>query len=555
MTGGVEFEHSHRMIAGLVAIFTTLLGVFVWRQKREPRLKKLSLFLVGLVLFQAFLGGLTVIFKLPTLISTTHLATAMLFFSFLTYLFLQLQFPFLQKSRIQRIPEFLVRYKPWIFAAIVLIYAQIVLGALVRHTGAGGVCPTIPLCEGSLWPFSAHPSIRLHMAHRWGAFFIAVFVPWLLIKISRKTLPLCHSLNSEEKRLGKGVFFFCILIPILIFGQILLGFVSVLTQLQLFPVTAHLALGALLLVSLVSLWTFTGGGVRVGSKDSKPSLFQDLLSLTKARLSALVLFVTTISFYIASSSKGFSPKLLFFTLLGTSFLVAGSSFLNAFFEREIDGQMIRTENRPLPKGRLSARVILASGIVLALIGVPILTFWVNPLTGFLGAVAFIFYAFMYTPLKTRTSVAALIGAIPGALPPLIGWTAVQGKIDAVGTTLFFILFFWQLPHFLAIAIFRKKEYQNAGIKIMPLTDGDQSTRKLMMRYSAMLIPISLLLVPLGLAGEIYFFVALILGLIYFIWTCYGMKPVSALAWARSLFLYSLIYLPILFVTLLLDNKG
>lgn len=552
MKGGVLFEHTHRLIAGTVALLTLFTTVLVWRRYKTRSLRALSLSAFLLVLFQAILGGLTVIFRLPTLVSTAHLAISMIFLSILTILTYKLYNPFqtLKNQKAISIPFSLKKLRPWLSVSLFILYFQMVLGAFVRHTGAGGVCPTIPLCQGSLWPANASSTIYHHMAHRMGGLVVTFFLmvcSYGALKCS-KTLKENHSLSRCLQILG-------LTLPLLLITQILLGIFSVTTHLNLFLVTTHLGGSAFLLINTICLWVLVGEIFKTNSFEKpKPSFVSDLFSLSKARLNALVLLVMSISYFLAPSSKNTLFSQFLFTLLGTFLLVTGASFLNAYFERDIDSLMKRTANRPLPAGRMAGKPILYMGIVLAFIGVPLLTFGVNPLTGFLGTLAFLLYSLVYTPLKAQTSLAALIGALPGAMPPLLGWTAATGQLDLIGLTLFFILFFWQLPHFWAIAIYRKEEYLRAGIKVMPVANGEKFTKKLMIRYSAMLIPFTLFLVPLGIAGKFYFYVALILGITYFLWTCYGQRKLAGALWARGLFVYSLIYLPLLFFTLLLDSR-
>ena len=551
MKGGILFEHSHRLIAGSVAILTLLTMILVWKKHPERSLRMLSLSAFLLVIFQAILGGLTVIFQLPTLVSSAHLATSMIFFSIMATLSYKLFNPSPNfESENSPSPMFL-KYRKVIGATVFVLFIQIVLGAVIRHTGAGSVCPDFPLCQGSLWPSHASTAVQHHMAHRWGALIVSI----LLIISFFGGLKIAKNLAS--KTIGKCIQIHSLLIlPLLVF-QIFLGIFSVLSHLDLVIVTSHLGVGALLFINTVCLWhlvkrVIPNKALKEGL--TKPTLFQDLLSLSKARLSALVLIVTTISYFLAQVPRENLILHFFYTIFGTLLLVTGASFLNAYFERDIDAQMKRTADRPLPSGRMSGKWILFSGILLAFIGVPLLTFMVNPLTGFLGALAFLFYSLIYTPLKAQTPIAALIGALPGAMPPLLGWTAATGSLDLIGLTLFFILFFWQLPHFWAIALYRKDEYLKAGIKVMPVVTGDTFTKKQMIRYCAMLIPFTLFLVPLGVAGKFYFFVALLLGLTFLIWTCYGQRKIAGHAWARSLFLYSIIYLPLLFITLLFDSR-
>src|SRR5262245_42474538 len=195
----------------------------------------------------------------------------------------------------------------------------------------------------------------------------------------------------------------------------------------------------------------------------------DLVALAKPRITALVITTTAGGLWLAPVKVGMGVAGL--TILGTSLIVAGANALNMYIEREIDGRMERTKDRPLPAGRLAPRIALWFGVVLSVAAVPILAIGVNATTALLAVLANLSYVLAYTPLKQRSHWALLVGAVPGAMPPLLGWTAATGTIGAGGLVLFGILFLWQVPHFLAISIFRKEEYARAGLKVMPNTLG------------------------------------------------------------------------------------
>jgi protoheme IX farnesyltransferase len=228
-------------------------------------------------------------------------------------------------------------------------------------------------------------------------------------------------------------------------------------------------------------------------------------------------------------------------LVGVALIVAGANALNMVLERDIDRHMARTRNRPLPAGRLAMRPALVLGVVLSVVSLPILAFGVNLLTALLAGLANILYVLAYTPLKQRSHLALEVGAIPGAMPPLLGWTAATGRVDAGGLVLMAILFFWQLPHFHAIAFFRRADYARAGLQVLPNTRGDDVTKHAIVRYLAVLVAVSLLLFPLGIAGRVYLVSAEALGAVFFAWGCWGLRASSGNRWARSLFGASILY--------------
>jgi len=190
------------------------------------------------------------------------------------------------------------------------------------------------------------------------------------------------------------------------------------------------------------------------------------------------------------------------TLVGTLLLVGSASTLNMFLERDVDAKMARTRHRPLPAGRLSAPLALWFGLVQAAVAVPMLWFGANALTGALGALALVLYVLVYTPLKRKTTLSLLIGAIPGAMPPLLGWTAATNHVTVAALAVFGVMFFWQIPHFIAIALFRTDDYVNAGLKILPAEVGEPAARKQLFGYLVAQIVVTLALVPLGLGGTL-----------------------------------------------------
>jgi len=285
----------------------------------------------------------------------------------------------------------------------------------------------------------------------------------------------------------------------------------------------------------------------------------DLVALTKPRINVMVLVTALGGIFLAPTRP--SATVIFFALLGTALVVGSANTLNCWLERDVDKYMTRTKNRPLPAGRLSANTALVWGLLLGAISVPLLALSVNALTAVLAAIALVSYVAVYTPLKQVSTTALLVGAVPGAMPPLMGWTAATNELSAAGLVLFGILFLWQLPHFLAIAMFREAEYTRAGIKVVPAIRGPEATRWQAIAWALALVPVSLLLPPLGIAGAIYGATALLAGGA-FVWFCvksfraYAAENVSDATmharWGRKVFVASLVYLPALFVGLALD---
>ena len=280
------------------------------------------------------------------------------------------------------------------------------------------------------------------------------------------------------------------------------------------------------------------------------STVRDLVALVKPNITFLVLITTGGGLWMAPGELTWGR--LIATLFGTVAVVGAANTLNCYLERESDKHMGRTRKRPLPDGRMAPRVALYFGLALAVASVPTLTFFVNPVTGLLAAIALVSYVWIYTPMKQLSPQALLVGAIPGAMPPLMGWTAVTGRIEWPGVILFAIMFVWQIPHFIAISMYRRREYEKAGIVTLPTKRGQATARWHMIAWAAALLPVSLALVPLDVAGWLYAGVASALGLIFLWYAVDGLRAANQGKWARKVFLYSLLYVTVLFAALFVD---
>ena len=286
---------------------------------------------------------------------------------------------------------------------------------------------------------------------------------------------------------------------------------------------------------------------------SRSSRLVAYVELTKPRITMLVVLTAAAGFCLGSSS-GIDYVGLLNMAVGIALLSSGIATLNQYIERDTDGLMRRTEGRPLPAGKLAPTEALIFGSLLSMIATVYLWVLINPLTAMLGVATFASYLFVYTPLKTRTTLSVVLGAFPGAVPPLIGWTAATGRVTVAPLILFAILFLWQFPHFLAIAWMYREDYARAGIKMLPVVEPDgKVTGQQIITYTAMLVPVSLLPTLIGLAGTIYLVGALALGLGFFY---YGVRAATGrTTWqARQLLLASVLYLPVLFALMVLNHQ-
>jgi len=280
-------------------------------------------------------------------------------------------------------------------------------------------------------------------------------------------------------------------------------------------------------------------------------LLRDLVALTKPRVTSLVLATTATGIFLAPGHLGAVRILI--TLVATAMVVGAANTLNCYLERDRDARMLRTQARPLAAQRLDPRAALWLGAILAGISIPALAVFLNPLTGLLAAFALVSYVWVYTPMKPRSPKALVVGAVPGAVPPLLGWTAVTWHLDLPGLWLFAVLFLWQLPHFLAITLYLKDDYARGGHQILALVRGEATARQHLLVYTLLLVPVTLGFTPLGVAGRAYLMVAGVMGALFLAYAVRGLRSESGPRWARGLFSYSIVYLTLLFAALLFDS--
>lgn len=280
---------------------------------------------------------------------------------------------------------------------------------------------------------------------------------------------------------------------------------------------------------------------------------RDLIALTKPRITALVLLTEAVGMRLAPGSPTAATRWL--SLVGTTLIVGSANALNMWCERDVDAHMSRTRDRPLPAGRMVPGVALAFGLALAFVSVPML-FLVNVATGLLGLLSLVGYVAVYTPLKRHTYLALLVGAVPGAIPPLLGWTTVTGAVGLGGLLLFAFLFLWQVPHFAAISIFRADEYARAGLQVVSVQHGERAAREMIALWTVLLVTSSLLFSPYGMAGRFYEITAFASGIGFIVLAFRGLRDSPQFdpkRWARRVFAFSIPYLAVLLLVLLGDR--
>lgn len=534
MEGGVLIEHSHRLLASLVGFISILLVIF--SRKSKPVVFGKTILALFLVILQGVLGGMTVIFKLPTIVSTAHLGLSMIFFMTLIFIDHKAHYT-IKKSRphvgnLQNLAAY----------ALIFVYAQMILGAFMRHSGLGGVCGV-----GYEAAFSCHDMVdnvmawipssneaQLHAFHRYLGAFIGLFV-------------IGFSLFFQRVSTLLGALLF-----VVVGFQVALGVMTIGTNLGVYITTLHLTGASLLFALLYKSYLILKDQRLMGSYIG-PSYLEDIIDLAKPRLSSLVVFTATGGLLVASGSISFMGACI--GILATTGIVGGACALNCYMEKDVDGLMMRTANRPLPKDRLPRLHALIFGLVLIIVFTVVLYLATNLLTAGLSLVATVIYLAFYTPLKRKSSWSVFVGAIPGAIPPLMGVTMVTNEIDAMGLVLFGILFFWQFPHFMAIASFRLDEYKKAGLVVTPIVSGLKITKYAIIALTFCLIAVSLIpafIIKTETNGYLYF--AICIGGAFLALANYGLffeNEDAIKKWARQYFWGSIIYLPVLFIGLVL----
>lgn len=283
------------------------------------------------------------------------------------------------------------------------------------------------------------------------------------------------------------------------------------------------------------------------------AVVRDYLELSKARIVLMVVLTTLAGFVMASAGK-IDALLMIHTLIGTAFVAAGTNALNQWWERDLDKRMKRTCMRPLPDGRITPRAAFLFSVTISIIGIAYLWVLTTPLASILSFITLTSYLFAYTPLKRITPHSLLIGAVPGAIPPMIGWAAVRNGLDTTAWILFAILFLWQLPHFLAIGWMYRDDYARAGFHVVAVDDAEGRVSGLQaMVYTVALLLISIIPSILGLAGTAYLIGALITGILFVV-SSVAFASARTMKTAKQLFLVSILYLPLIMSLLVINRR-
>jgi protoheme IX farnesyltransferase len=447
------------------------------------------------------------------------------------------------------------RYRNLAFASAATVYIAIIAGTLMTDTGALRDCLTLPICP------TPTDLAWLSMGHR----VLAAVATLLIVLLASQTWR--NRLEPTMRYAAVGA-----LVLMLIQNAVGMSQIVFVQNESEFALTtarlAHLMIGAATWGTLVVLATLAlrpawgqGSGVRgqgsgPGAQDATRTThhatFKDYVSLTKPGVISLLILTTLAAMFITPAGAP-SLELIFWTMLGGWMMPAGAHALNCYFDRDIDLKMGRTGRRPLPSNRIPAWHALVLGVSLAVVAFAILAVFVNLVTALLALAGFFYYVVIYTLwLKRNSPSNIVIGGGAGAIPPLVGWAAVTGNLTLAPLLLFAIIFYWTPPHFWALALIRQKDYANAGVPMLPVVAGDDETKRQIVLYTLQMVVLSLLLTPLQMMGVPYLVMAVALGAIF---TYYAVqlwrKGTTGSAW--GLYKFSLLYLALLFVAMVLDR--
>ncbi len=581
-------EHAHRLVASVIIVLVTVLAVAAWRTGQARGIRWATIGAVALVLGQALLGAIVVWRRLEADSVTLHLATALALLALLELITFRSRWPARARSDSAAAasapapgepaapapggpaalaPRGLAaqasgelassasgerRSRRFVRLTVVgagLVYAQMLVGSTVTGHDAGLAFPDFPLMNGRLVPDLALTTAKVQILHRGLAMVVGAVV--VLIWLRARRTQWTHPTVTRLAGYASG----------LVTVQIGLGIANVWNRLSALTVVPHLAVGSLLWAVMFLLVLhadrFTGGGQR-DPAEPEPAPRRTVgqaagayFLLTKPRIIELLLVTTVPTMFIAERGVP-SLWLIAATLIGGSLSAASANTINCYLDRDIDQVMARTAHRPLPTHRVDPADALRFGLVLGVAGFVWLWATVNLLSAALATAAILFYVFVYTlGLKRRSTQNIVIGGAAGAVPVLVGWSAVTGTIQIPALVLFAIIFYWTPPHFWALSLKYREDYAAAGVPMLPVVRGTRETSHQILYYTLLLVAVTLLLYPAGQMGMIYLAAALVLGGV-FVWRAAQLWRDTSGQRAIRLFSFSNRYLALLFAAMALD---
>ncbi len=531
-------EHSHRLVAAVVIVLVALTAVLAWRTRQPRAVRWATIGAVAMVVAQAVLGAIVVWAKLEAESVTLHLATALALVALLEFVAFRSRWPAGRRAGRSR------RFVRLAMVGAGLTYAQMLVGSTVTGHDAGLAFPIHVLV-----PDLSLTATQLQFAHRILAILVGLAVVAIYLRARRTQR--AHPTVTRLAGYAAG----------LVVVQIALGIANVANRLSALTVVPHLAVGSLLWGTMFALVLhadrFAGTTGRdpaepepVTARSGRESIAA-YFQLTKPRIIELLLITTVPTMFLAKRGVP-SPWLVATTLFGGSLSAASANVINCFLDRDIDATMRRTRRRPLPSHQVVPLDALRFGLVLGVAGFVWLWATVNLLSAVLATGAILFYVFVYTiGLKRRSTQNIVIGGAAGAVPVLVGWAAVTGRIELPALVLFAIIFYWTPPHFWALSLRYKEDYEAAGVPMLPVVRGSKETSHQILYYTLLLVSVTLLLYPAGRMGIVYLVAAVVLGAA-FVWRAVGLwRDVSGKR-AIRLFSFSNQYLALLFLAMAID---
>lgn len=549
-------EYTHRLLGAIVSPMILAVSALALLTQRRSRAVVVPALLVPFVLaIQIALGAIVVRLELPAMVVLVHLGFAEVILGLLAWVAVWSRpAPTVAAGDEDSGRVAVPRDVAWlIYATTGLVLVLILSGAYVRATGASWACAGFPTCNGQALPFGSGFLIDVQLTHR----LLAYAVAWLIGLSLFQILKRCRRVPALG-RAAQAATGFVVL-------QLAIGAYTVSTGVPPLAQVLHVAGATALWTSMVVLAALVARArqhqprsVARPAGEARPAqsgraIAGAYFQLTKPRVMVLLLITTLASMMVAA---GGMPALntVFFTLLGGALASGGAGAINHYLDRDVDRLMVRTSDRPIPAGEISPGRALAFGIGLGALSFVLLTIFVNLLAAALSLGALLFYVFVYTRWLKRTSPNNIvIGGAAGAVPPLVGWAAVTGEVGLLALYLFAIVFFWTPPHFWALALLMRQEYERARIPMLPVVRGEDEARTQILLYSLQMVTITLTVFIFQLLGLFYLVAALALGGLFVYYAVRLRREASAQA-ARRLFRYSIIYLALLFVAMVVDRQ-
>jgi protoheme IX farnesyltransferase len=556
-------EMAHRYVAALVTLLVIVVAVTAWRGYRQNKwIFRPAMIGVGVIFFQIILGAITVLLKNHPLTVVAHFGAALTMLACATIVATVARLPLDAVSAGQ------TRLRKWALLSVLFVAGLLFFGALVTGTSSALGCLTDwPLCRGALIPNSTALETYINWFHRFFALITGIVLAYTTLVAWR----------SKDKQ--HSAWITAALLLSFFIMQAVIGGAVVLSQIHLVWRGFHLAMAAATWTASIVLVVLALRSGETQAADSRqpdphsrssgrsagaPAVSETPLTrkqiigayvkLSKPWVIVLLLVTTFAAMLIAQ--KGLPPlPLVFFTLVGGALSAAGASAINSYIDRDIDGFMSRTKNRPVVTRRIAADNALAYGIAAGVAAFVILTWAANLLAAVLSMIGLLYYVFVYTGyLKRSTPHNIVIGGVAGAIPPLVGYAAVTGTVDVLALFLFLVIFYWTPPHTWALGLLIRTDYERVNIPMLPVVAGDTETRKQILLYTLQMIAVTLLLFAFQMMGWIYFVAALLLNAMFLaralkLWRL----PDTDKALAKRLYKFSQSYLALLFLAMVLDK--